>query len=131
MMKSFFKNMRANTAMNTQEQTFENKRAYPRRENDRCISEVDGKKHPVEDWSLGGMRLIGDFRTYNVGQSIPITLKFKLQEQIIRIHHAAIVVRRNGQAMALQFEPLTQDIRVNLQKVVDDFNTQEFVSSQA
>ncbi|MAM33541.1 MAG: pilus assembly protein PilZ [Micavibrio sp.] len=131
MIKSFIRNMRANAAMNTQAQQVENKRVYPRRDNDRCISEIDGKRHPVEDWSFGGLRLIGDFRTYTVGQSLPITVKFKLQDQIMRIHHAATVVRRSGQNMALQFEPLTQDMRTNFQKVVDDFNAQEFASSQA
>ncbi|MGE4313031.1 MAG: PilZ domain-containing protein [Pseudobdellovibrionaceae bacterium] len=117
--------------MEVQEPSYENKRAYARRTSDRCISEVEGQNFPVEDWSLGGMRLFGDFRTYTIGQEIPVTLKFKVRDQITKVQHAARVVRRSAENMGLQFVPLTQDVRTNLQQVIDDYNAREFANSQA
>ena len=46
--------------MNTEQSHYteqKNKRAQPRRRCDRCISEINGQNYPVEDWSMGGVRL--------------------------------------------------------------------------
>lgn len=124
-----------NTAMadlpEPEEITYQNKRADARRSADRCISEVDGQNYPVEDWSMGGLRVFGDFRTYNMGQELPVTLKFKLRDQIIAIQHIGKIVRKTTDTIGMQFVPLTKDIRTSLQQVVDDFNANEFAESQS
>lgn len=114
-----------------EEITYQNKRAYDRRSADRCISEVDGQNYPVQDWSMGGLRVFGDFRTYQLGQELPVTLKFKLRDQIVAVKHAAKIVRKTADTIGLQFQPLTKDIRTRLQQVVDDLNANEFAESQA
>ncbi len=114
-----------------EEITYQNKRAYARRTADRCISEVDGQNYPVQDWSMGGLRVFGDFRTYALGQQLPVTMKFKLRDQIVAIQHMGTIVRKTADTIGMQFAPLTKDIRTNLQQVVDDFNANEFAESQA
>lgn len=131
MLSGFIRNLRLGEAVEVQEPSYENKRAHARRTSDRCISEMNGQNFPVEDWSLGGMRVFGDFRTYTIGQEIPVTLKFKVRDQITKVQHAARVVRRSAENMGLQFVPLTQDVRTNLQQVIDDYNAREFANSQA
>ena len=106
-----------------------NQRATPRRKCDQCISEIDGQNHPVEDWSMGGVKVFGDFRTYTVGQEVPVTMKFKIQENILNIEHSAQIIRKLNDAVALQFTPLTREVRTNFQKVIDDYNIREFAGS--
>lgn len=123
-----FKTMNNNNLKTTE---YENKRSTPRRKCDQCVSEVNGQNYPVEDWSMGGVKVFGDFRTYNEGQELPVVMKFKLRDDILSIPHAAQIVRKRNDGVALQFIPLTKDVRSNFQKVIDDYNTREFAGSFA
>ncbi|MGB1077162.1 MAG: PilZ domain-containing protein [Bdellovibrionales bacterium] len=106
-----------------------NQRAQPRRKCDRCISEIEGQNYPVEDWSMGGVRIFGDFRTQEVGSNVEVSMKFKLHDEILKIPHKATIIRKLADGVALQFEPLTKDVRTNFQKVIDDYNIREFAGS--
>lgn len=109
----------------------ETRRAYPRRMTDRCIGVIDGQAMPVLDWSLGGVRVFGETRTYAVGQNVDVTLKFHMEDKMIDIQQKAQVVRKSAEVFALQFAPLSNDVEHTFQKVIDNFNAEEFASSQA
>ena len=107
------------------------RREYPRRSADKCIGLVNGQAMPILDWSPGGVRILGETRTYNLGQQIDVLLKFHLNDQLIDVNHTAQVVRKSSDFFAVQFAPLTSEINKTFQHVIDSFNAEEFVASQA
>lgn len=128
MLSKFTSSMKLMTA-NNQDIEHNNKRQTPRRKCDQCIGEVNGQNFPVEDWSMGGVKIFGDFRTHKVGGEIPITMKFRLRDTILKIPHVAQIIRKTNDGVALQFQPLTKNARTNFQKVIDDYNIREFAGS--
>lgn len=106
-----------------------NARETPRRKCDQCIGEINGQNFPVEDWSMGGVKIFGDFRTHKVGSELSVTIKFRLRDTILKIPHAANIIRKTNEGVALQFVPLTREVRSNFQKVIDDYNIREFAGS--
>jgi len=108
----------------------ERKRRYPRRNNDRCVSIINGQMHPVENWSIGGMMVTADERLFAIGQSCVFTLKFKLRDEIMEVDHKAKVVRKSPNKVAFQFTPLSKDAKANFQQVIDDYVSQRFADSQ-
>lgn len=108
----------------------ETQRRHPRRANDRCVVVVQGQTFPVENWSFGGVLLNADERLFGLHQSVNVILKFKLRNTIIDIEHRAAIVRKTSGRIALQFEPLTKNIRRSFQQVVDDAVASEFATSQ-
>jgi hypothetical protein len=107
------------------------RRVYPRRSCDQCVGLVDGKAHPVLDWSPGGIRVFTDPRPVAVGQEMDIVLKFHLRNELISVQHRAQVVRKAQDNVSMQFLPLPADVRKTFQHVIDDFNAREFANSQA
>ena len=110
---------------------FESRRSYPRRSSDKCVGMVNGKSMPVLDWSPGGIRVFGDGRLYGVGQTVDVALKFHMNDMLIEVNHQAEIVRKNSETFALRFAPLNADIRKTFQHVIDNFNAEEFATSQA
>lgn len=106
------------------------RRRHPRRENDRCVSMIGSKMYPVEDWSFGGMKIVGDGRIFSNDQELPVTLKFKLRGDVIDVNHRARVVRRTPDAIAFEFLPLPQGTRTRFQQVIDDAVSRQFAESQ-
>ncbi|MEZ5814983.1 MAG: PilZ domain-containing protein [Alphaproteobacteria bacterium] len=106
------------------------RRKYSRRDCDRCVSVINGKTYPVENWSLGGVLLSADEREFSEQDEMNITLKFKLRDNIIDVPHAARVIRKGRNKIAFEFRPLTQQIRSNFQNVVDDYVASQFAASQ-
>ena len=107
------------------------RRRYTRRECDRCVTEINGQIYPVENWSLGGFMINADNRLFSANQDIEMTMKFKLRDQIMDIHHKAHVVRKAKNKVAFEFEPVSQKTRSKFQSVVDDYVTSQFAGSQA
>lgn len=107
------------------------RRRYPRRTSDRCVVVIYGHTFPVEDWSFGGVQLTGDDRLFGASQTLDFTLKFKVRNTILDVHHRGRVVRKGNGKVALEFEPLTQTIRQGFQRVIDDAVASEFAESQA
>jgi hypothetical protein len=107
------------------------RRMFPRRAADKCIGLVNGQALPILDWSPGGVRVLGENRTYNLGEHIDVMLKFHLNDQLIDVKHSGKVVRKSTDFFAVQFEPLTSEIKNTFQHVIDSFNAEEFVASQA
>lgn len=106
------------------------RRQFARRTCDQCIGFVDGKAHPILDWSQGGAKIFADPRPVAMGQSMDIEMKFHLRDGLVHVRHRAHVVRKWAEGFSVQFEPLTADIRKNFQSVIDDFNAREFAGSQ-
>lgn len=106
------------------------RRSSPRRTSDQCIGMIAGKVHPVLDWSPGGVRMFADTRPLAIGQELPVTLKFHLQDEVVQVDHVAHIVRKGRDSVSMQFLPLTKEIRHTFQHVIDDFNAREFASSQ-
>ena len=106
------------------------RRKYTRRDCDHCVTVINGKTYPVENWSLGGVLIHSDERQFGLNDEIAMTMRFKLREDILDVPHAAQVIRKAHDKVAFQFKPLTQKIRGNFQNVVDDFVASQFADSQ-
>jgi hypothetical protein len=106
------------------------RRRYERRGTDRCVSVINGKTYPVENWSLGGLLVYGDPRPFGVENEIDVTLKFKMRNDIMDVPHKARVVRKSHDKIAFEFLPLTSQIRNRFQTVIDDYMAAEFADSQ-
>lgn len=110
---------------------FAARRKYTRRTADHCVGVIDGKSYPVADWSLGGLAIQGDDRMFGVNDEVSVLMKFRLSQKIIDVPHTARVVRKSKGKVALEFKPLTQQIRNNFQSVVDDYVASQFAASQS
>lgn len=108
----------------------DSRRSSERREMDSCIGIIDGKAYPIENWSEGGVLLQGDDRTFSVNDVKNITMKFKVADRVMDVSHMGRVLRKGRDKFVLQFSPLTDDVTHKFKQVVDDYVTQEFVSSQ-
>lgn len=106
------------------------KREHARRAGDQCVSIVNGKMYPIQNWSTGGVLIAGDERMFGVADEHDITLKFKLRDEVLDISHKAKIVRKGYGNIALQFAPLTQAVQSGFQKVMDDVLAQNFSESQ-
>ena len=106
------------------------KRAHERRQMDSCIGVIDGKAYPIENWSNGGVLLHGDDRIFSIDDVKPITMKFKIADRVMDIAHMGRVLRKGRDKFVIQFSPLTQEVDRKFKQVVDDYVTQEFISSQ-
>ena len=109
---------------------YDNRRSEPRRTVDNCIGMIDGTTFPVENWSRGGVMFRGDSRLYSIGDTVEMTLKFRLSDRIVDVPTRGRIVRKSGFALAMQFEGLDPQNRRQFQNVIDDWSARQFVSSQ-
>lgn len=105
-------------------------REYQRRACDQCAVMLDGRLHPVVNWSFGGTLVTADERLYGIGQEVPVTLKFHLQDKVMDVAHAGRVIRKSPGRIAVKFEPIGRQIQSQFQKVIDDHLTRQFADSQ-
>lgn len=118
-------------AVTSEAEDYSARRTFQRRQNDKCVSIVNGKTLPVLDWSPGGVRVFADTRTVSIGEEVDVTLKFQIQNQMVDINHRAQIVRKARDSFAVQFLPLTADIRTTFNQIIDNFNAADFAASQA
>ena len=121
---SILREQRGNDVVSTRRQS-------TRRIRDKCVSVINKKTYPVENWSTGGLMIYGDSRPFGIDNDINVTMKFKLYDRIIDVSHKARVIRKTHDNVAFEFLPLTRQIRSNFQNVVDDYVTNQFAESQA
>lgn len=107
------------------------RRRHARRIGDSCVVTVYGQIFPVINWSFGGVLLTADERFFGIGQTVPLTITFRLRKVVMDIDHSARVVRKHRHAVALEFAPLGQTIADAFRKVIDDSVATEFAESQA
>ena len=106
------------------------RRRHERRAADKCIAILAGKPVPVENWSVGGVLMDGDDRLFSVGQTVEVTLKFKLRNVILDVTHHGRVVRKASQKIAVAFGPIGLGTRRAFQHVIDDAVAAAFADSQ-
>ena len=106
------------------------KREHARRTGDQCVSVVNGKMYPIQNWSHGGLLIAGDDRLFGVNDEQDVTVKFKLRDEVLDITHKAKIIRKGHGSIALQFLPLTNAVQSGFQKVMDDVLAQNFSESQ-
>lgn len=107
------------------------RRIYERRSCDACVTQVEDKTYPVENWSQGGVLLSGDSRFFGLHQTYALKLRFRLHDRILDIQHPARVIRKSGEKTALQFMPLPTETRSAFQLVIDDWVCCQFANSQS
>ena len=106
------------------------RRLYERRTTDTCVTQIGDTVYPVENWSQGGVLLSGDNRFLGQNEIYDLTMRFKLRDRVLNITQKARVVRMSGSKAALQFLPLTREIRNAFQAVVDDMVVANFAGPQ-
>lgn len=127
MFTSFFSG--SNALVKSDEQF--SKRRHPRRSGDKCVVYIQGKPHPVENWSMGGLLVHADSRNFGVGTEEDVIVKFQTRNRLVDIPHRARVVRKNNDNVAFEFLPLSQHTRRTFQNVISDFVTGQFLDSQS
>jgi len=107
-----------------------NGRTAPRRKDDVCALEIDGRLHPVIDWSRSGLLIAGDTRHYAVGQTHDFTLKFKLHDRIVDIPHRGRIVRKTSQSVAFEFQQLPAEKVLKMQNIMDYQDTRQLLAER-
>ena len=95
------------------------RRRFQRRSTDTCVISVSGVPYPVKDWSLSGVLFEADTRLFNDGDTLPMTLKFRLGDAIADVDVTGNVIRKNARFVATQFEPLSNKAQQTLHQVID------------
>lgn len=102
------------------------RRRYSRRYCDKCVAVVGDKIYPVENWSMGGLMIIGDSRDFGVDDKITVNIKFKTSDDIVMVQHKARVVRKTSKKIALELDPISNKTKTSFQTVIDDFVATRF-----
>ena len=109
---------------------FSTRRRYSRRSCDKAVVIIGEQIYPVENWSMGGVAINADGRTFDLDETMDMTLKFKLSEAVIALPHKARAVRKTPHRVGFEFIPLTNQVRRGFQSVVDDYVSSRFAASQ-
>ena len=107
------------------------KRKHERRGGDRCVCLLSNMPYPVEDWSMGGVRLTADSRVFTVGQSVDLTMKFKIRGEMINIPVTGTVVRRTSNGIAVKYDASAENVKHAFQNIISDVITMQFADSQS
>lgn len=96
------------------------RRKFTRRRCDRCVAQIDEQTYPIEDWSLGGVRVFADSKMFSKGKKVTMNMKFKLRDRLIDIPLSGTIIRKAKNHIAIEFDALSAQIRSSFQCVVDD-----------
>jgi hypothetical protein len=107
------------------------RRQHERRAIDTCVTEIEDRVYPVENWSHGGVLISGDSRYIGNDNVYDVTLRFKLRDRVLNVKQPARVVRQAGHKTAFQFMPLAEGTHKAFQQVIDDMVAGQFANSQA
>jgi hypothetical protein len=87
------------------------RRDEERRSHDLCVLVIEGHVYPVHDWSAGGILFEAPQSHFKLEQACNMTMKFKLHDRIVDVSHKGEVIRKSRNQIAIQFAPLTADVR--------------------
>lgn len=107
------------------------KRKHTRRVGDKCVCLVDNMPYPIENWSMGGVLLRADSRSFQIGQEVSLVMKFKVRGEMVNIPVQGEVVRRTSDGVAFRFKNISSSVRHAFQNIISDVITLQFVDSQA
>ena len=122
MFGTLFSNLRAENA----NEPAITRRRYSRRQQDHCVCLIGGGIYPVSNWSMGGVVITADGRTFAIDDMKQVQLKFKTSTGVIDITHNAHVIRKTKDTVAFEFEPINAKIRNQFQTVIDDYVSNRF-----
>jgi hypothetical protein len=94
------------------------RRAYPRRDHDICMVNVDGKPCPVLDWSQSGVLFETDTRAFEQGQTVNMILRFKLDNMVEDVKVTGEIVRKNTRALAVSFTETPKPTMQTFEKII-------------
>lgn len=106
------------------------RRAYPRREIDTCIAEINGHSYPVKDWSQSGILIEADPREFDKAENYDIDMHFKVNGKILDANIRGHVVRKNSFMAAFNFEPISMKARAIFSQVIDYSLVNEITETQ-
>jgi len=104
-------------------------RKHSRRENDYCVAVIGDRTYPVFNWSVGGTMISGDERFFTVNDRTEVLMKFKIGDHIHEISQPARIIRKARGRIAMQFLPLTGSPSKEMQHVLNDCITNQYVES--
>ena len=104
---------------NANDNSTEQRRRFPRREQDVCMVNVDGHPYPVIDWSQCGVLFKGDTRTFAEGQKVNMVLRFKLDNGVEDVKVTGEIVRTNSRAVATTFTETPKQSIETFEKVIE------------
>jgi hypothetical protein len=64
------------------------------------------------------------------GDKLNLTLRFRFPTEVISVQHEGRIVRAGTRGVAAEFLPVSNDVRRQLERVVDNINAEEFLRSQ-
>ncbi len=93
---------------------------------------VGNTAYNLRDWSLGGASFdtLPDARLA-VGDRLQLVLRFRFLHDTVTIMQPAEIVRAARRGIAVKFAPLDSAGRRAFDRVIDGFNAEGFLSSQA
>lgn len=103
---------------NSNDNTDNQRRRFPRRDQDVCMVNVDGHPYPVTDWSQCGVLFEGDTRAFTEGQTINMILRFKVGNEIEDVKISGEVVRTNSKFVATTFSEVPETTLKSFEKVI-------------
>ena len=90
----------------------EHPRAHDRHEEPCCAIRVNGKLHPVQNWSEGGALVTAPEQHFGLGDDVTCQMQFRVDDTVLDVPVSARIVRKATNGIALQFQSVsnvTQD----------------------
>lgn len=104
---------------NANDNTTNQRRRFPRRDQDVCMVNVDGHPYSVMDWSQCGVLFTGDTRAFTEDQKINMILRFKMGNEIEDVKITGKVVRTNSKSVATTFDSVPETTLKSFEKVIE------------
>jgi len=103
---------------NANDNTTNQRRRFPRRDQDICMVNVDGHPYPVTDWSQCGVLFEGDTRAFAEGQKVNMILRFKVGNEIEDVKITGEIVRTNSKFVATTFDSVPETTLKSFAKII-------------
>lgn len=107
------------------------RRRFPRRAIDTCAIKIDDVTYPIQDWSKNGALFSADGRIFEENSVIPITMRFRLSDEVMNVALDARVIRSKKSGVALEFINVTNDVKQAFNRVIDHALATDFSDTQS
>ena len=107
------------------------RRKYIRFEGVPAEIELNQQSLTVRDWSPGGMFFDNaPGLELREGDKLAVTLRFRFPHETVSLQQQIRVVRTARRGVAVEFGPQSQDDRKQINRVIDNYNAENFLASQ-